>query len=133
MEVPTTPDECYAFIWIKDKKLTPNEITDLIGLRPSRSHERGESVYSQWILSSEDNVKSRNSEAHIEWILNCLEKTHISKLQLLKEQGSKIELRCYCFNKGTANFMAFEPEMMRRISELGIIMFCETWCSFDAD
>jgi hypothetical protein len=113
---------------LRHKDLEPSAISQLLDIEPTCVHAKGTLPFSQWILDSSDHIDNEsetNQVAHFEWILNKLWRRREQILQLTNK-GIGVQLVCQTYTTDTDAHVVFYPEIMKRLSQLGLPLFCET-------
>lgn len=120
----------HAAIRIFHDDLDPNEITKLLGITPTYSHQKGEDIYEGkltsgkrktggWLLDSESQVESRDSRRHIDWLLDHVE-NKIDIIHELQENGYVIDLLCYWLSDHGEGGPIVSVEETIRLAKLNI-------------
>jgi hypothetical protein len=127
MNLPVEPSCAEAFLWIYDVGLDTDQVTSLLGVTPTSSRPGGVRDMGEWILSSLHNVESDKPLEHIEWVLdriaNC--KTGLQQLQAI---GVEVFLYCKLSVRGEETYLKLSPELMGRLSDLGLPFNCAVSC-----
>lgn len=123
------PIESDAILWITHEKLEPQTITKLLGVFPTRTHERGNAPFAQWILSSRKNLDSSSPDEHIEWLLNHIEGCR-EQLKKLRREGYSVEIRCKVYAPTESTVVIIEPALLKRLAEFDLLFLCEIFCKF---
>jgi len=129
MNDPSPPDETDAIIWITHADLVPDEISTFLGVKPTRVHARGSGPFAQWILSSRKNLETASPNKHLNWILKQMSGCR-SQLHELKAKGYSVELKCKIYASTDTTALIIEPELLKSISDLGLLFICEINCNF---
>jgi hypothetical protein len=96
------PSRTFASLIIIGKELDPVEITELLGIKPSKSFKRGDQrtdtekwPHGYWELCSSESIKSSDLELHLQWIVDQLTPDNEYLLALRKEKGLKAKISCF--------------------------------------
>ncbi len=128
-----------ASLIISGEQPPPDQISALLGLRPTRTHTRGESRtgrsgavwdHSVWILRSPLSDDSEPSE-HIAWILDVVE----PRLGVLREISKAARVKLFCgfsSDNGQGGF-TLDAAMLRRLAELGVPFVLDLYPPEDRD
>ena len=96
--------ETFASLCLYGDALVPAQITAALGVAPSDAAPKGERATSssgktrtaptgRWILASQGQVDSTNTEEHVAWLLDRIEATGIVPLTL--PGVSRVRIVCY--------------------------------------
>lgn len=107
--------------------LTPEQMEEIFGMRPSRSHRMGESRSTRARSGTHDrhfySIHSTTSDSeplssHIEELLSVLE----PRVERLKRLSGEASLRLFCgFSSGNGQGgFSLSPELLSRLARLGI-------------
>jgi hypothetical protein len=95
--------ETYSTLRIFSDAIPPDEISAALLLKPTLSHLKGDAISPRvprprlehgWLLSSERQVRSRDTRRHIDWILDQLEPCAGAFDQLLS-RGASVDIFSY--------------------------------------
>ncbi len=124
MNAPNSPKCVNASLWVYHAELSPVEVTELLGVTPTSSNLPGKPPYGQWLLSSLKYVQSDDPYQHINWVLDKIS-TSDTGIASLHARGFNIRLNCKITSASGETFFVFEPELMSRLSTIGIMLFLE--------
>lgn len=124
-------DTCYrtyATLRIYPNEIHPDEITRILGVKPSLFQIKGEKTSSLsvptcsvngWFLTSKEQVKSRDVRRHIDFVI---EKVLAKKEDILKLQSQEVEmdLSCYWSSTQGQGGPTLSPKQMKALAELHI-------------
>ncbi|WP_237142816.1 DUF4279 domain-containing protein [Pseudomonas lurida] len=128
--------ECYVRLMIYPGERHPDEITNIMQVRPTLINVAGEKITnsrgltrevknSGWFLSSEGYVLSKDLREHIDWIVEKISPHRESLRTVQKIDGVKITLKCVWFSLLGHSGPVLWPEQMRALADLDLE------CSFD--
>lgn len=121
---PTCKSTC-AMLLVSGDHIANEEFTRLFGMTPTEAGKAGDC--SGWRVSSESQVKSRNVERHIHWLLDQIENKKGVIEHLKRERGCQVDLGCewrgHPQSNSTGPFLA--SETLRRIAgfDLNLIFY----------
>lgn len=118
--------ETYAVLRIFSDSISPPDITALLGISPSDSFTKGElngnrgnrRKQNGWFLSTESQVKSRDSRRHLDWLTAALD-AHEDVLNKLRLASAEIDISCYWVSVGQGG-PVIGSEQMKILSRLGL-------------
>ena len=98
----------------KELRITPSSVQTKGHLRNRRKIE-----LNAWFLSSERNVKSKDSRRHIDWLLA---KLHPKRLIIKKmcKKGFRIDISCYWTSTQGHGGPTLSTKQLVKLGELGI-------------
>jgi hypothetical protein len=116
----------YATLRIYSGDIAPNEISEILGLKPSRVWSKGSTETATprkqngWFLTSRGEVESLDTKRHVDFILNQLadNKSYIAGLTA---QGLQVDIMCLwqSANKSEGG-PSLLPTQMLLLAEMGI-------------
>jgi hypothetical protein len=115
---------------IRHPNLTSSEITDMIGIAPSYTMEKGELIApkvserlcvdrTSWTLSTEKHVRSRDSHKHLEWLVDLLD-GRTPTLNKWKEDGADLSITYREDTWGRFNRLMISADLLARLARLGV-------------
>lgn len=121
--------ETYATLCIYPGDIDPEEVTLRLGVYPSE-WQRTEEVphhgrtkrpakINAWFLKSKEQVESRDSRRHIDWLLERLMPNKAAVLAL-QEAGAKMVVSCFWLSSQGHGGPIVSPAQMGRLAELRI-------------
>lgn len=134
-EYPTCERTC-AELRIYPSALRHEDVSAIMGLQPSEAQNSGDSIQTvkgtlrmanrtYWALSSEGLVSSRDTRAHLDWLLALLYPAAAGLRQLQSDGGNKMFVCCPWWSRSGHGGPTLWPEQMKSLSELNLE------CSFD--
>ena len=104
----------------------PNEITEKLGIQPSRTQVKGEvrngrvrNWPTAWFLESKEKVTSKEVRRHIDWLLEQLDgKSEV--IRELQTDGSEIHLSCFWEPAVGDGGPMLDPELIKKLASLNI-------------
>jgi hypothetical protein len=149
MNAPQQPDKKWwrASFCVSSISLTHQEISDRLGLRPTRTHTKGQpkgfrqedgsispSIVwndSAWFLQSPLG-RDRNLAEPIQWLLDAIE-PRTDAIKAIRPECSLIRLFCgFASHPGQGGF-TLDPHTMGRISKLGLDLAMDLYPPADAE
>lgn len=126
----------YATLLIYPSGQHPDEITELLGIEPSRTSVKGGGLrgtnVNGWFLSSKDAVISKDSRRHIDWILDGLERVS-TKVKKLQNSGALTAITCFWESVSGNGGPTLSPSQMRRLAELNLEIWWDVYFNDDDD
>ena len=125
-----TCERCYAELRVFTEALSPDEVSNRIGLRPTSQQSAGESRInrlgrsrliprSAWFLSSELEVTSRDLRRHLDWLLDKLEPSSNGLIALQEiEDPISMWVHCVWWSRGLHGGPTLWPSQMERLAKL---------------
>ncbi len=131
----------YAGLRIYHDALSPDQITDMLGIEPSCTQVKGRAITKSsgvefmppiggWFLSTKDVVVSRDIRRHVDWILNRLVGTD-EALRRLQAEGHRTDIFCYWLSADGHGGPMLSPEIMRRLGELELEIGFDIYGPYD--
>jgi hypothetical protein len=121
------PWRVHASLRLFHEDLDPEELTETFGIRPTRSHRKGDCRIDKrgrrfspfrkgsWRLDSETHVQAKDIDSHILWILD--EMSHcVGAIHKLQALGYDTDVMCGWFANADNTCPSLEVETMRRLS-----------------
>jgi hypothetical protein len=116
-------------------ELTHQQVTELLGVQPTEAYNVGDHVplsgrrvrltrRTVWLLSSEVTVSSKDTRAHLDWLLDQVAQAQQSLFDLQFHHEVKMSVCCVWWSAGGGGPTLW-PEQMKRLAELNLE------CSFD--
>jgi uncharacterized protein DUF4279 len=119
----------YVTIRIYPGELLPDEITQRLGIEPSRTQVRGSGTPTAqapvvprlhgWFLSSEGAVRSLDCRRHIDWLLRTLGPVH-ERLQVLRRSGVRMDISCYWGSAWNHGGPTLSPAQLEGLARVGL-------------
>lgn len=133
----------YATLLIYPGEIDPTAITDRLGIEPSRWQRRGEvsgragrppkvATISGWFLTSKDQVDSRDSRRHIDWLLDRVA-SKAEAILSLQELGCKMAITCYWLSQSGHGGPTIPPAQMRRLADLNIELWFDIYGPYEEE
>ena len=122
-------ERCYAAMRFFGQTLDHRAVTALLGREPSYAHLPGErrnrvgkpNPNGMWLLSSEKQVASADSEDHIGWLLDQVEGVAHMLLPYLQRIGTEKDVDCYWEKEGNGGAF-FHSSLLKRITALDLAL-----------
>jgi hypothetical protein len=133
----------YATLRVYPGDIDPAAITDRLGIEPSSWQRRGEltqrsglppkiASINGWFLTSKDEIASRDSRRHIDWLLDRLT-PKADALRSLQQQGCRLDVSCYWVSQSGHGGPTIPPGQMRRLAELDLMLWFDFYGPHDED
>jgi hypothetical protein len=124
----STCNKTFVTLRLYSNSLSPQEITNYLGIEPSEIIEKGveknilthESInHNAWFFTSENIINSKDSRRHIDYLADKL--LPISdRLKILDSQGAKIDICCFWSSESGQGGPTLSPQQLSKLAELGI-------------
>jgi Domain of unknown function (DUF4279) len=108
--------------------IQPDELTVLLGIQPSFSHAKGDTLESRagllkhrtgiWALESEDKLETTNLEKHLISLLDKLESVSAIILELITKYSLSVDFHCYWVSETGQGGPLISPETLMRVANL---------------
>lgn len=130
--MPTLTDENnpyppYASLNLWGEDLSPQKITDALGVSPTRSFQRGDKrkdgnkwPHGIWFMESKEQVQSLEPIAHVEWLLTKIETFQKQLNDVIWTQELNAELSVFWIMPTSNQHLSIEPELAKRIAATGL-------------
>lgn len=126
-----TCERTLATLRIYGHDLDPSQITNRLGIEPTRSQRGGEvftnSIGQQrianlggWFLSSEGQVDSRDLRRHLDWLLNLLGPRAEALRSIQAIDGVWMDVNCIWWSKHGDGGPTLSPEQVRGLADLDL-------------
>ena len=131
-----TCESTYSTLRVYPNDIHPDEITKSICITPSSFQVKGEHnkfgkatkeiKIHGWFLTTKNEMTSKDTRRHIDWIINKIkkQKTVIHELQ---SKGVKFELSCYWESKYGQGGPMLSPPQMAELAKLNISVFWDIY------
>lgn len=130
-----TCSETYVTLRIYTKEINPNYVTNFFKIEPSEIIIKGEkrkTSVNGWFLSSEKQVKSKDSRSHFDWLINIIHSKK-EKIAELKKKGFDIDISCYWISMYGMGGPTLSPFQLKNLSDLNIDVFFDFYGSINED
>ena len=113
---------------LRGKELDPKKIDEMLGINSYGSFKQGDKrpkdnnkwTFGFWMFSSSEKIESMDLMVHIKWLLEQLEPVQTKLKEILKDETIEAELDCFWIMPSTHEEIILEPELLRKIAQLGI-------------
>lgn len=131
----------YATLIVYPEAMDPAEVTERLGIEPSRWQRRGETILltgppptvaplNGWFLSSQGQLESKDSRRHIDWILDRVA-PKAEALRHLQEAGCRAVVSCcWCSQSGHGG-PTLPPSQMKTLGELDIELWFDIYGPYE--
>ena len=130
-----TQSRMYATFILRGKQLDPNDVTERLGITPSRSFKRGDRrgekgkwPFGFWSLESDGQIQSTDLILHIEWLINKLEPSASQIRELVHEQALDARISCLWISPECHHELDIHPRLIRKIADLGLELSFDIYC-----
>ncbi len=120
-----TCEETYATLRIYPDALDPDEVTERLGVTPTKVQRVGDKRGSYtcdlngWFLCSNGQVHSRDSRRHIDWILDQVESC-AEELENIRKSGGRADISCSWLSASGHGGPTVSPHQSNRLAALGL-------------
>jgi Domain of unknown function (DUF4279) len=126
-----TCNRTYVTLRLYSDSLSPQEITNYLGIEPSEIIEKGigkhkSIIHNAWFLTSEDIVNSKDSRRHIDYLADKLLPIR-ERLEILASQGAEIDISCFWLSESGQGGPTFSPQQLSKLAELGIELWFDIY------
>ncbi len=122
----------YATLRMYPKTLSPEEITAKLNINPTRTSKAGGGSLGKhvngWYLSTQEEIQSKDSRRHIDWLIDQLEPSSIQILELQKNE-IKIDIMCFWESASGNGGPTLSPPKMKRLADLNIEIWWDVYFS----
>jgi len=132
---PENSNRLYASLILTGKDLIPHNITDSLGITPTKSFKRGDTrkgeivwPHGYWEIETSSHVNSSDPSAHLEWLVEQVypEKSRLQEILLDKRIDALIS--CFWISPYTQIGMSIEVRLLRKIADLGVRLEFDFHC-----
>jgi len=110
----------YATFRVYTGTTPPARITSILGLQPSELSVQDHAHVNGWMLSTKNQVESRDVRRHIDWLLERL-RSKQEQLHLLQaETDVWIDVFCYWNSAQGQGGPSLDAEQMRALADLNL-------------
>jgi hypothetical protein len=125
---------------IYGEQLDPAEITQLLKLKPTRCHRKGEAITTApatrshkvstgaWLLTSENHVNNAVFEEHLSWLLNVLSEKQ-QALEQVQKLGCNVQVRCGWHAASSNTVPELSVDVMSRLVQLNLPILFDIYFS----
>jgi len=125
----------FATFILRGKGLNPQEVTDNLGINPTKSFKRGEWRTSTekwtrnyWSLTSQEKVQSDDLSNHIEWVIEQFEPVLPKLNEILSNKDVQGEISCFWILPAGHDGLSLNPVLLRKIADLKLILKLDIYC-----
>lgn len=128
-------NKTYVTLRLYSDSLSPKEITNYLEIEPSEIIEKDtekdiltykSSNYNAWFLTSENNINSKDSRRHIDYLADKLLPIK-ERLKILVNQGAKIDISCFWSSESGQGGPTLSPQQLSKLAELGIELWFDIY------
>lgn len=124
--------ETYASLRIYSHSMSPTEITKVLKVAPTRQFAMGEShskglarKYHGWVLCTQNQVTSRDTRRHVDWILSRIADKGW-ELDELRAQGAEMDISCLWVSIGQGGPI-LSPPQMKSLAQLSLDIWWDVY------
>jgi len=140
----STCKKCYVVLRIYSASISPQRITDALGVKPTQWAEKGRlneftnpkraviSRQNNWFLSSERVVASRDLRRHLDYIISTLADSKGGMQWLQSLPDTSMTLTCYWWSEHNEGGPVIWPSQMKALVDLDLELGFE-YTFFDDD
>lgn len=135
MDKEIVSQKLYTVFDLRGKTLNPQEITDYLGIQPSRSFMRGEMrtnnkkwPHGYWALESSKFVQSTDLALHLEWLINQLESVKTKLYELVENQQLTATISCFWIMSGEHDGLVLSSELIQQAASLKVPIEFDIYC-----
>jgi hypothetical protein len=131
----TTCRETFATLRIFSGSLTCDQISQQLGIHPTKSFNIGDPIGSRtptprktngWFLTSEGTVRSKDTRRHIDWILEKLRGAR-ENFRGLEADGIEADVMCYWVSASGHGGPILSPPQLEGLSALGLTVWWDVY------
>lgn len=126
-------EETYATFQIYPSNKDPDEVTNYLGIKPSKTVLAGMAggnrrAINGWFLSTKGKVSSKDSRRHIDWLLDKIQHA-AEQIRELKNNGARVDICCFWISATGNGGPVLSPRQMTRLSDLDLDVWWDIWFS----
>jgi len=130
-----TCSRTYVTLRIYCDQLQPDEVTEFLGILPSKTQIKGQNnqlrinkLYERngWFLTTKDILSSKDCRRHIDYLVDKILPIK-SKLQSLIDSGSKIDISCFWESKSGQGGPTLSKQQLLKLAELGVELWFDIY------
>ena len=128
----------FTTLVIRGKNLVPQEVTEVIGIVPTKSFKRGDIrngdkkwPHGYWELESKNFVESVDLAVHLEWLAAKLEPSKAELVKLIGQEGIDAELSCFWILPSSYESLSLSADLLRCLASLGVRIQFDVYCSIE--
>jgi hypothetical protein len=130
-----TCDDTHVTFRIYYDKISPDDITKLLRIKPSSTQVKGDRVkvkikkkeqvtyrvikLNGWFLESADKIKSLDTRRHLDYILKKISKRH-KEIRGLVKNGAKVDITCFWISRQGHGGPTLSTKQMKLLTTLEI-------------
>ena len=128
-------NKTYVTFRLYSVMLSPQEITNFLGIEPSETIEKGieknilthkRIEHNAWFLTSENIINSKDIRRHIDYIADKLLPIR-ERLKILASQGAEIDICCLWLSENGQGGPTLSPQQLSKLGELGIELWFDIY------
>lgn len=124
-------EECHVALSIYPGDISPDEVSTLLRLKPTRQYRKGENTLSpwgkvfkaplsSWVLSSQGSVDSKDLREHVQWLLDTLRPLARGLESLRKIPDMDMHILCTWVSRYGDGGPSLWPEQLQCMAHLGL-------------
>lgn len=117
----------FAGLILRGKDLVPQEITDAIGIKPTKSFKRGDIrkdtqkwPHGYWELITKDAIQSSDLSAHLDWLVKQLASSKTELIDIVCKEDIEGEISCFWILPTDHETLLLTSDLLKKIAELGL-------------
>ncbi|MCA9804374.1 MAG: DUF4279 domain-containing protein [Cyanobacteria bacterium HKST-UBA02] len=124
-------DRAWVVLSISSDNLSPEAITERLGLEPSRSRLKGEPIDKSkcseflssshsWSYFTDSHLSSKRVEDHLTWLLDNQLYDKRQAIRDLQRDGAEVTIFAWTKAWSSLLFMNLEPVVLRKLAQLNL-------------
>ncbi len=122
-------ERTYATLRIYPDSITPDEVSKLLGLKPTRTSLAGaksKQHVNGWFLSTQGQLESRDCRKHIDWLLDQIELVQTEFIELLTKEV-RVDIFCFWVSSTGNGGPTISPLQMSRLVKFNLTVSWDIW------
>lgn len=130
-----TCSETYVTLRIYYQKINSEQLTEYLGINPTKFQNRGDKVGNAlsskienngWFLSTKEAIKSKDFRRHIDFLISLLIPIK-PKLNEIISNGAKIDFCCYWKSNDGHGGPTISAQQFSKLAELGLDLWFDVY------
>ncbi|MBI5842738.1 MAG: DUF4279 domain-containing protein [Chloroflexi bacterium] len=126
----------YVSFILRGKDIDPQDITNRLGIKPSRSFKKGDYrsenkkwPHGYWELESTSYIESDNLRSHIEWLIDRLTPVKTDLKKLFQDISIESEISCFWILSKEHAGLELSHQLLNKIVDLGLKLELDIYCA----